>query len=385
MSKANTPSTLKKRIESIDIMRGIVMLIMLLDHVRERFFFHEQVTDPMTLDSTSTGLFFSRFAAHFCAPTFVFLTGISAWLYSHPQFGPQRSAREFLVKRGLFLIALECTVITFQWMGNYQMIWLQVIWAIGISMLALAALIGLPRVWLVVIGLGIVFCHNILTPIGFSPDEWGYTLWAILHDRGNILPNDFIGIRASYPVLPWIGVILLGYALGPIYAANFAEDKRHKWLIYLGLGCFATFAVLRGFNLYGETLDWQQSDSLMMTLKSIFNLTKYPPSLAFLLVTIGGTLLCLRGLEQVKPSYGKVLATFGSAPMFFYIVHLYLLLFMYWFALTVFGPNYGNLFGFTHIAYVWLVTVILAVLLYFPTKRFSQYKHKSQRTWVKYL
>ncbi|MEZ9234234.1 DUF1624 domain-containing protein [Shewanella sp. 10N.286.52.A9] len=378
-------SVLKKRIDSIDIMRGIVMLIMLLDHVRERFFFHEQVTDPMTLDSTSTGLFISRFAAHFCAPTFVFLTGVSAWLYSHPQFGPERSARSFLIKRGLFIIALECTVITFQWMGNYEMIWLQVMWAIGISMLALALLIGLPRVWLGVIGLVIVFGHNMLTPIQFSPGEWGYTLWAILHDRGNILPNDFIGIRASYPVLPWIGVILLGYVMAPIYSASFEDKQRHKILIQLGLSCFVIFAILRGFNIYGETLDWQQGDSILMTLKSVFNLTKYPPSLAFLLVTIGGTLFCLRALEKVNPRYGKVLSTFGSAPMFFYIVHLYLLLAMYRFAVNVIGPNYGDLYGFTDISWVWITTVILAVLLYFPTKWFSQYKHQSKQGWIKYF
>ncbi|WOT05208.1 DUF1624 domain-containing protein [Shewanella youngdeokensis] len=376
---------LKKRIVSIDIMRGIVMLIMLLDHVRERFFFHEQVTDPMTLDSTSTALFLSRFAAHFCAPTFVFLTGISAWLYSHPQFGPQRSAREFLVKRGLFIIALECTVITYQWMGNYDMIWLQVMWAIGVSMLALAALCRLPTAWLAALGLVIVFGHNLLTPINFSPGEWGYTLWAILHDRGNILPNDFIGIRASYPVLPWIGVILLGYALGPIYSANFADSKRHQLLIGLGLSCFAMFALLRGFNIYGETLDWVKGDSLSMTLKSVFNVTKYPPSLAFLLVTLGGTLLCLRGLESLKPRYGKPLAVMGAAPMFFYIVHLYLLLFMYLFAVKVIGPNYGDVYGFTHIAYVWIVTIVLSVLLYYPTKRFSQYKHQSKLAWIKYF
>ncbi|GIU52573.1 DUF1624 domain-containing protein [Shewanella sp. KT0246] len=380
-----SPSVLKKRIDSIDIMRGIVMLIMLLDHVRERFFFHEQVSDPMMLDSTSTGLFLSRFAAHFCAPTFVFLTGVSAWLYSHPQHGPQRNGREFLMKRGLFIIALECTVITFQWMGNYDMIWLQVMWAIGISMLALAALIGLPRVWLAIIGLVIVFGHNALTPINFEPGEWGYTIWAILHDRGNILPNDFVGIRASYPVLPWIGVILLGYVMAPIYSASFDDAKRHKILIGLGLGCFAIFAILRGFNIYGETLDWQQGESLLMTLKSVFNVTKYPPSLAFLLVTIGGTLLCLRALEKVDPKYGKILSTFGSAPMFFYIVHLYLLLFMYQFAINVIGPNYGDLYGFTHIGWVWTVTVILAVLLYFPTKWFSQYKHQSKQAWIKYL
>lgn len=378
-------SVLKKRIESIDIMRGIVMLIMLLDHVRERFFYHQQVSDPMTLDTTSTELFISRLAAHFCAPIFVFLTGVSAWLYSHPQSSPERSAKGFLIKRGLFLIALECTVITFQWIGNYDMIWLQVIWAIGISMLALALVISLPHFYLAIIGLVIVFGHNLLTPITFLPNEWGYTIWAILHDRGNILSNDYIGIRASYPVLPWIGVIILGYVLGPIYSASFETNKRHQYLISLGLICFVIFAILRGLNIYGETLDWQQSDSFIMTLKSIFNLTKYPPSLAYLLLTLGGMLLCLSVLEWVKPKYGKVLAIFGSAPMFFYITHLYLLLILYQLAINILGPNYGDLYAFTNIGYVWLTSILLAVLLYFPSKYFSQYKHQSKQAYIKYL
>lgn len=378
-------SVLKKRIESIDIMRGIVMLIMLLDHVRERFFYHQQVSDPMTLDTTSTELFISRLAAHFCAPIFVFLTGVSAWLYSHPQSGPERSAKGFLIKRGLFLIALECTVITFQWIGNYDMIWLQVIWAIGISMLALALVISLPHFYLAIIGLVIVFGHNLLTPITFLPNEWGYTIWAILHDRGNILSNDYIGIRASYPVLPWIGVIILGYVLGSIYSASFETNKRHQYLISLGLICFVIFAILRGLNIYGETLDWQQSDSFIMTLKSIFNLTKYPPSLAYLLLTLGGMLLCLSVLEWVKPKYGKVLAIFGSAPMFFYITHLYLLLILYQLAINILGPNYGDLYAFTNIGYVWLTSILLAVLLYFPSKYFSQYKHQSKQAYIKYL
>ena len=132
---------IRSRIQSIDMMRGLVMLIMLLDHVRERFFYHLQVSDPMDLDSTSAGLFFSRFAAHLCAPVFVFLTGLSAWLYANPAHGPARSARSFLLKRGLFLIALEVTVINFSWMGSYHTLWLQVIWAIGLSMVLLALLL----------------------------------------------------------------------------------------------------------------------------------------------------------------------------------------------------------------------------------------------------
>ena len=173
----------RTRINSIDMMRGMVMLIMLLDHVRERFFFHMQVSDPMDLSSTSWGLFLSRFAAHFCAPVFVFLTGVSAWLYANRSHGEPRSARMFLIKRGLFLIALEILVINFSnlsWMVSYYTLWLQVIWVIGLSMLALAALINLPRPWMALLGFAIVFGHNLLTPIGFQPNEWAYGLWTCL-------------------------------------------------------------------------------------------------------------------------------------------------------------------------------------------------------------
>ncbi len=166
---------IRSRIQSIDMMRGLVMLTMLLDHVRTDVY-HLQVSDPMDLDITSTSLFFSRFAAHLCAPVFVFLTGLSAWLYANPVHGPARSARSFLIKRGLFLIALEVTIINFSWMGSYHTIWLQVIWAIGLSMVVLALVSQWPKAVLALLGFGIVFGHNLLTPISFQPDRVGLQL-----------------------------------------------------------------------------------------------------------------------------------------------------------------------------------------------------------------
>lgn len=223
-------------------MRGLVMLIMLLDHVRERFYLHMQVSDPMDLSVTSWGLFLSRFAAHFCAPVFVFLTGVSAWLYANRSHGQPRSARVFLIKRGLFLIALEIVVINISWMGNYHTLWLRVLWVIGLSMLTLAALINLPS--------------------------------------------------------PWMGVILLGYVAGPIFSQKpnsnpLEASLRQQTRLKLGLSCWGIFALLRRFNIYGETLPWQAGVHFGETLMSVFNLTKYPPSLSFLLVTLGGMFFCL--------------------------------------------------------------------------------------------
>lgn len=380
-----TSEQIKNRIHSIDIMRGVVILLMLLDHVRERFFLHMQVSDPMDVDATSPGLFWSRFAAHFCAPTFIFLTGLSAWLYSHPANGIARSARSFLVKRGLFLIALEVTVICFSWMGYFHTIWLQVMWAIGLCMLTLALLINLPQRLLLVLGLLIVFGHNLLTPISFSPDEWGYTLWTILHDRGFISQGGLIDVKISYPVLPWIGVILLGYCAGPLYAYTRTSDDRKQWLIGLGLACVALFAILRGFNIYGETLPWQQFASTSETLMSVFNVTKYPPSLSFLLITLAMMFFGLWLFERPLNRFSNALRIYGSVPMFFYIFHLYVLLILYTICSAIWGTNQGRYFGVNDIAWVWLISTVLAVALYWPTKAFSNYKRTAKKPWLKYL
>lgn len=381
----------RSRINSIDMMRGLVMLIMLLDHVRERFFLHMQVSDPMDLSTTTWGLFVSRFAAHFCAPVFVFLTGVSAWLYANRGHGEPRSVRVFLLKRGVFLIALEVLVINFSWMGNYHTLWLQVIWVIGLSMLALAALIKLPRWWMTLLGLVIVFGHNLLSPIHFEPDTWGYSLWTILHDRGYLIAEGDLKLKVSYPLLPWIGVILLGYVAGPLFSRKLEAWQRQQRLMLLGMGCFALFCLLRGFNLYGETLPWQVGESIGQTLMSVFNLTKYPPSLSFLLVTLGGMFCGLVLFERYFAAgsllswIGQKLAVFGSVPMFFYIMHLYVLLLLYSVAKGLFGANHGELFGVAHMGWVWLISLVLIPLFYYPVSWFSRYKNQSQQAWLKYL
>ncbi len=378
----------RSRIHSIDAMRGIVMLIMLIDHVRERFYLHKQVTDPMTLDSTEPALFWTRLSAHLCAPTFVFLTGLSAWLYANPASG-WRSPAGFLFKRGVFLIALEWTLVTFSWMGTYHTVYLQVIWAIGISMVMLSALCQLPRPWLLLTGLVIVFGHNALTPIQFEAGDWGYTLWTILHDRGYLLRSEWINIKASYPVLPWIGVILVGYAAGPLFARSASPAWRQTWLLGLGLGCLVVLIALRGLNIYGETLPWQVQATGLQTLMDIVNVTKYPPSLHFLLLTLGIMFLVLRVLETSRSLVGSQLeaafVSFGSAPMFFYLLHLYSLLVIYSIAVSIFGLNHGSLLGVDHIGWVWLITIALAVALYWPTRWFGRFKQRTSMSWVRYL
>src|SRR5690349_7384299 len=180
VAQAREIATPRVRLTSIDVMRGLVMLLMLQDHVREKIYLHLQVTDPMTIATTTPDLFFTRLSAHICAPVFVFLTGLSAWLYANPPSAPPRSPRSFLIQRGLLLVFLELTVINFSWSGTYTTLWLQVIWAIGICMIVLGLMSSLPRWLLATVGFLIVFGHNLLSPISFQPGEMGYSLWTIL-------------------------------------------------------------------------------------------------------------------------------------------------------------------------------------------------------------
>lgn len=384
---AARPAVARPRIEVIDAMRGLVMVIMLLDHVRETFYLHKQVADPMDVAATEPSLFFSRLAAHFCAPMFVFLTGLGAWLYANPARGEPRSATGFLVKRGLLLIALEVTVITFAWNGIFppHTIWLQVIWVIGVCMIILGLVHQLPRWILAVVGFTLVFGHNLLTPIQFQPGEPGYAIWTILHDRGFLISEGFIKLKLSYPLLPWIGVILLGYLAGPIYARAMDPARRARIWTGLGLACLALLAVLRGFNIYGETLPWTQQQDFLHTVMSFVNFTKYPPSLDFLLLTLGAGFLLFPRLEAMSNAFTRMLATFGGAPMFYYILHLYVLLAMQLILVAIVGPTHGDRFGLDQFWPVWLISIAMMPLLYFPCRAFARYKRTTDKAWVKYF
>jgi uncharacterized membrane protein len=385
VAQAREIATPRVRLTSIDVMRGLVMLFMLVDHVREKIYLHLQVTDPMTIATTTPDLFFTRLSAHICAPVFVFLTGLSAWLYANPPSGPPRSPRSFLIQRGLLLVFLEITLINFSWSGTYTTLWLQVIWAIGICMIVLGLASSLPRWLLGAAGFLIVFGHNLLSPISFQPGETGYALWTILHDRAVLVAGEPLQIKVTYPVLPWIGVILLGYVAGPIYSKTLASSQRLRYLIALGLGCLLLLLVLRGFNIYGETLPWVHGETFTQTLMSWLNFTKYPPSLDFLLLTLGLAFLLLAWFDGMENGATRVLVTFGSAPMFFYILHLYVLLVLYRIALAIFGPNHGELFGVDDFYWVWIVSPLLAFALYFPTRAFARFKRTSKQAWVRYF
>ncbi|WP_402721005.1 DUF1624 domain-containing protein [Janthinobacterium rivuli] len=381
-----SPATLRTRIAVIDVMRGLVMLIMLFDHVRETFFLHHQVSDPMDAAHVDPALFFTRLAAHVCAPMFVFLTGLSAWLYAHPAAGP-RSATGFLFKRGLLLVVLELVFVNFAWMGTFTpaILYLQVIWVIGLAMMALAVLHKLPLKVLVVLGVAIIAGQHLFTWLHAEEGSLGYYLLTVLLQRGYLVADGAMKIKVSYPLLPWIGVIVLGYAAGPLYARGVSAEGRRRLLLALGGGSLLLLAVLRGFNIYGETLPWVAGDTALRTAMSVMNFTKYPPSLDFLLFTLGLGLLGMAWLESVDNWFTRACATFGGAPMFYYLLHLYLLLLIGTTLTAVLGANHGARYGVEHIWQVWLIALALMPVLYFPCRAFANYKRTSKQAWVRYF
>ena len=381
-----SPATLRTRIAVIDVMRGLVMLIMLFDHVRETVFLHHQVGDPMDAAHVDPALFFTRLAAHVCAPMFVFLTGLSAWLYAHPAAGP-RSASGFLFKRGLLLVVLELVFVNFAWMGTFTpaILYLQVIWVIGLAMMALALLHKLPLKVLAVLGVAIIAGQHLFTWLHAEEGSVGYYLLTVLLQRGYLVADGAMKIKVSYPLLPWIGVIVLGYAAGPLYARGLSAEGRRRLLLALGGGSLLLLAVLRGFNLYGETLPWVAGDTALRTAMSVLNFTKYPPSLDFLLFTLGLGLLGMAWLESVDNWFTRACATFGGAPMFYYLLHLYLLLAIGITLTAVLGANHGNRYGVEHIWQVWLIALALMPVLYFPCRAFANYKRTSKQAWVRYF
>ncbi|WP_413694597.1 DUF1624 domain-containing protein [Pseudomonas sp. JUb96] len=375
----------QSRLQSIDALRGLVMLFMLLDHVRETFFLHRQVSDPMDALTIAPELFFTRLLSALCAPVFIFLTGLSAWLYSQKHSRADTSL--FLLKRGVFLVMLELTLVNLAWNGTLlpQTLWLQVIWCIGVCMIVLAAALHLPRAAVLVIGTVIVGGHNVLDALVLPPDSPWFAPWAILHQR------DFIDLgitraRTTYPVLPWIGVILLGWGIGPWFAQTRGARRRLALLTGWGLGLLAAFVALRLLNGYGDQ-PWVATGDAVRTTMSFLSARKYPPSLMFLLPTLGMCLVLLALLERYQARrWVPVLALFGAAPMFFYLLHLYVLKALYLLAVAGWGLNQGQYFGFDQVSGVWLCSLVLALLLYAPTRWFAAVKQRRRDiVWLKYF
>lgn len=376
--------TRSHRISAIDTLRGLVMALMLVDHVREFFFLHRQVADPMLVGETSPELFFTRLTSHFCAPVFVFLTGLGAWFHGSREGTTRQGTAAYLAKRGMLMLALEVSLINFAWTFSLPptVIYLQVIWAIGLSMLALAALLWLPVWGKVALGLLIIGGHNLLDSVHFAVGSAAHVPWAILHDRSMIVLGEGLRVRTSYPVLPWIGVILLGHAAGSLYRAEIPPGQRQRNLCLIGAAALAGFLLLRFLNVYGDHA-WVVGGTGLETVMSFLNVTKYPPSLLFLLLTLGVGMLALGLLERCLA--WAVLACFGRVPLFFYVLHLYGLHLLYLACVAVVGPTQGDRYGFAEVGQIWLLAGVALVALYLPCRWFAGVKQRSGAGWASYF
>jgi len=369
----------KKRIESIDIMRGIVMVIMALDHTRD--FLTSNDYDPTDLSKASSILFLTRFITHFCAATFVFLAGTSAFL-SLSRGKTKNEAARFLLSRGLWLILLELTVIRFGWMMNlnYHFLFLQVIWAIGVSMLVLAALIYLPLPVIAAFGFILIFGHDLsdhFTGAGLPTAE--RTIWDFLHVSGmvNLGP---VSALVLYPLVPWVGIMAIGYCFGSLYKMDAA--KRQKLLVTFGSGAIVLFIAIRAFNFYGDPANWTDQHVWYRDILSFIDVSKYPPSLDYVLVTLGPVMLLLAALENVKNRLSDIFLVYGRVPLFYYILHLYLLRLLT--VATFIIANKQKGYGFS-LGIVYLVWALAVFILYFPCRWFMRYKQTHKQWWLSYL
>jgi len=397
------------RIDSIDLLRGIVMVIMMLDHTRD--FVHKGglFFDPTDLRQTTTFLFLTRWITHYCAPVFVFLAGTGAYL----QFARGKSKRElsrFLVTRGLWLIVLELTLVRLgaSFSFDYRFVgYLQVIWVIGISMIILAVLIHLPVKLIGVFGLAMIALHNFLDKI--RVDQWqgpgtpvpgvGAKLWVLLHQQGGYpiagWPSPFVFV--VYPLIPWIGVMAVGYVFGALYQMN-AEGRKRILLIIGGIA-IGLFIVMRGWDYYGDPFHWARQKTAIFTVLSFINTAKYPPSLLFLLMTLGPAILSLVWFEALgRGPISRFFITFGRVPLFFYLLQWFtahgIAVLLNW----IFGKPVAWLFmspiqlfanppkgqGFD----LWVVYLswIAGVLLLYPLcKWFAGVKARRREWWLSYL
>ncbi len=312
---------IKPRFDSIDLLRGIVMVLMALDHVRD--YFTNVRFDPLDLEQTNIALFLTRWITHFCAPVFVFLAGTSAFL-SMGRGKSKSDVTKFLLSRGLWLIFLELTLVRFGWTFgvDYSFIGVQVIWAIGWSMIFLALLIHFPMKVIAAISLIMIATHNLFD--GITPEQFGSLswLWIVLHNFAFINLGNGYTFIVAYPLIPWIGVMAAGYVFGNLY--NLKSEKRKKILFRIGMGMIAAFILLRLFDFYGDANKWTAQKNFLFTILDFIDTTKYPPSLLYLLMTLGPAILFLSFMEKVKEidkNYSFFLV-FGRVPLFYYLLHI---------------------------------------------------------------
>jgi uncharacterized membrane protein len=393
-SKFHMERIKNSRVESIDVLRGLVMVIMALDHTRDYFHLGATLSDPANLETTTPILFFTRFITHFCAPVFVFLAGTSASLYGSKK--PTTELFKFLFSRGIWLIFLELVLTDFLWWFDitYSFIYLNVIWAIGFSMICLSFLVYLPKKVLLAIGIILVAGHNLLDNIIMEGNSIKSVLWYLLHQKNNIPLGESRILSIGYPVLPWIGVMVLGYCFGTFYEKGFDVSLRKKWLIRLGVVVTLLFFILRGINIYGDLVPWSNQKDITYTILSFLNVTKYPPSLTFLLITLGPSFLFLYATDKLRNKLTDFFIVFGRVPLFYYFLHILIIHLTAIMVHTINGGNWKDLISNNvihesgHLAtygyslwVVYLVWICIVLLLYPLCKWYMKYKNNNKHKW----
>ncbi|HWR34502.1 MAG TPA: heparan-alpha-glucosaminide N-acetyltransferase domain-containing protein [Clostridia bacterium] len=401
-----------KRIDSVDLLRGIVMVIMALDHTRD--FLTYLRFPPEDTSQTYGVLFFTRWITHFCAPTFFFLAGTGAFL-SASRGKPISGLSTFLWKRGLWFMLLEVTLIAFAWSFVPVLPLGLVIWQLGLCMVCMAAIVRLPLPWIAIFGIATVALHNTLdtlTPAAFGKLGW---IWHLVHQPGMIQVAEYkgqpVGFFSMYVLVPWVGVMAAGYAFGAVLRKP--TEQRRRLLLLMGGTMTMLFVVLRLANWYGnppaETtfIPWAAGPfhpqaTLEATLISFFNVTKYPPSLQFLLMTLGPAIMALAWFDRfnfksLAGRFGEKLLVFGRVPFFFYVLHLFAIhLFAIVAALAYHQPVKWLLWGgfllnpmpsgYGHsLPFIYAAWILIVFALYFPCKWFADVKQRRRDWWLSYM
>jgi uncharacterized membrane protein len=389
------------RLTCVDFLRGTVMVLMILDHVRE--FLGDPTLDPTDVAKTTLGLFLTRWVTHFCAPVFVFLAGAGAYLAR--ALGKSRTSRglaRYLAGRGLFLVFLELTVVRWGWNFNfhYHFVLVQVIWVIGLSMIALAGLValGLPSRWVGALGAMIVAGHNLfdLGSFAVAPSQTGHWnwLWHVLLRPGGVSLGRDATIHVAYPLLPWFGVMALGFGFGEVLALERRVRSRVTFLA--GLALLAGFVVLRAVNSYGDPAPWQTQDSTIKTVLSFLNCQKYPPSLLYVLMTLGPGLMALAACDfrEVRLTHApgptwRGLVMLGRVPLFFYVVQWPVIHMMANLASLITGPpidwfawsfDYPRGYGYS-LPVIYTAWALSIAILYLPCRHFAGLKQRNRDVW----
>lgn len=389
-----------KRIKSIDLLRGIAIIVMALDHVRDYFHADQFLYDPTDMSQTNASLFFTRWITHFCAPAFVFLAGTSAFLVGERKTKKELSA--FLFKRGLWLVLLEIIFINFAWSFNpaFPFFRLQVIWALGFCMVMMSGVIYLPAKVILVIGLLLLFGHNLFDNIHATGNSFKDFLWAALHERKRFYIGGYT-VGTAYPIIPWFCIMVLGYCFGSLYKKGMNASLRKKYLLSIGSSAIALFLLLRAINNYGDMEPWSVQKSFILTVCSFLNVTKYPPSLLYALMTLGPSIILLALLEKPLNSFGKIIIPIGRVPLFFYILHIFLIHLLAVIAIILSGRPWTDMittgglngkdspwligYGFP-LGIVYMVWLLVVFMLYPLCKWYDAYKTKhKEKWWLSYL